>query len=214
MLNDLKKGWDRFDIILGGVLKTPQRHELSLYGPTYMEERKVAVMRAKDASNPENHTLKGLNQLRLLVNQGGTNESTVDANGLKPITRLDTNRDVYNKILANEADVMITDTTEADFVEKMTDGQLKAVPIDDLVQNSAEYTFLLSPQKPGLAKRISSVLTDMLNDKTFKRVKDHIFSSRDYWKDLKMLPNMSGEPSESSKAETKASKDISFSAVA
>jgi chorismate mutase-like protein len=112
LMKDLGAG--AFDIALGGVSVTPERQKLALFSAPYLRDGKTPIARCENQARFQ--TLAQINQpgVRLIVNPGGTNERFARAHA--PHAQLTVNPDnvtIFDRIVAGEADLMITDAVEA-----------------------------------------------------------------------------------------------------
>ena len=112
MSSDFTAG--RFDVVMGGVSVLPSRAAKGPFSTTTYVDGKVPVARCADQDRFT--SLEAIDQpgVRVVVNPGGTNADFVRAN-IKHAT-LTVHRDnttVFDEIVANRADVMITDGIEA-----------------------------------------------------------------------------------------------------
>jgi chorismate mutase-like protein len=105
---------NRFDIAMGGVSVTLERQKKAFFSIPYLRDGKTPIARCEDA--PKYQTLAEIDrpEVRLVVNPGGTNERFARAHAphAKLIVHPD-NVTIFDRIVAGEADVMITDAIEA-----------------------------------------------------------------------------------------------------
>lgn len=112
LMNDLAA--DRFDVAMGGVSVTLDRQRRAMYSVPYLRDGKTPIARCPDATKYA--ALAQINQpdVRLIVNPGGTNERFARAHApLAKLTVWPDNVTIFDRIVAGEADVMITDAIEA-----------------------------------------------------------------------------------------------------
>ncbi|HEY4210344.1 MAG TPA: transporter substrate-binding domain-containing protein [Steroidobacteraceae bacterium] len=113
LLSDLRAG--DFDIAMGGVSITPERQAAGAFSQPYATGGKTLITRCRDAARY--HDLAAVDQakVRVVVNPGGTNEQFVRANLHKAeIHLIPDNRAIFDEIVLNRADVMITDDAEVE----------------------------------------------------------------------------------------------------
>jgi cyclohexadienyl dehydratase len=111
LLGDLRAG--DFDIAMGGVSITPERQAAGSFSQPYSTGGKTLITRCRDAARY--HDLAAVDQakVRVVVNPGGTNEQFVRANLHKAAIRVvPDNRAIFEEIMLDRADVMITDDAE------------------------------------------------------------------------------------------------------
>ncbi len=100
---------------MGGVSITPERQAAGSFSQSYFTGGKTLISRCRDAARY--HDLAAVDQakVRVVVNPGGTNEQFVRANLHKAVIRVvPDNRAIFNEILLDRADVMITDDAEVE----------------------------------------------------------------------------------------------------
>lgn len=102
------------DIAMGGISITAERQEYADFSESHMSEGKSPIARCDDVGRFP--TLDAIDQpgVRAIVNPGGTNERFARRNfhRLQLIVHPD-NTTIFEQILLNNADVMVTDTSEA-----------------------------------------------------------------------------------------------------
>jgi chorismate mutase-like protein len=104
----------RFDIAMGGVSITLDRQKRVFFSTPYLRDGKTPVARCQDASKYQTPAQMDRPEVRLIVNSGGTNERFARAN--MPHAKLivwQDNTTIYDRILSGDADVTITEATEA-----------------------------------------------------------------------------------------------------
>jgi chorismate mutase-like protein len=111
---------DRFDIAMGGVSVSLERQKKAFFSIPYLRDGKTPIARCEDAAKYQ--TLADIDQkdVRLIVNPGGTNERFARAHA--PHAKLIVHQDnvtIFDRIVAGEADVMITDAIEARLQAKL-----------------------------------------------------------------------------------------------
>ena len=102
------------DIAMGGISVTAERQEHADFSESHMSEGKTPIARCDDAGRFQ--ALDAMDQpgTRAIVNPGGTNERFAwrNVHRLQLIVHPD-NATIFEQILLNNADVMVTDTSEA-----------------------------------------------------------------------------------------------------
>ena len=110
LVDDLE---DKCDVAVGGVSITLKRAERVAFSAPYLRDGKAGVVRCTDAQ--EYHSLGDIDRpgVRVVVNPGGTN-AEFDKERLKAaqVIEYPDNNTIFEQILDNKADVMITDTSE------------------------------------------------------------------------------------------------------
>lgn len=102
------------DMAMGGVSVTLDRATWAFFSDPYLRDGKTPITRCENA--PRFQTLDQIDQpgVRVIVNPGGTNENFVGANlHQSTIIRYPDNNTIFDQIVTGQADLMITDATEA-----------------------------------------------------------------------------------------------------
>ena len=118
LMGDL--GDDRFDIAVGGISVTLERQKKAFFSLPTMRDGKTPIARCDDARKYQ--TLADIDrpEVRLIVNPGGTNERFARAHAPHAtLTVYPDNVTIFDRILAGEADVMITDAIEARLQQRL-----------------------------------------------------------------------------------------------
>ena len=118
LMGDLAE--DRFDMAVGGVSVSLERQKKAFFSQPYLRDGKTPIARCDDVRKYE--TLADIDrpEVRLIVNPGGTNERFARAQA--PHARLIVHPDnvtIFDRIVAGEADVMITDAIEARLQQRL-----------------------------------------------------------------------------------------------
>ncbi len=106
---------DAFDVAIGGISITPERQAVASFSRPTSRGGKTIVSRCPDARRFS--SLRAVDQpgVRVIVNPGGTNEQYVRENVRRAaVTMHPDNRTIFDEIIAERADVMITDDVEVD----------------------------------------------------------------------------------------------------
>ncbi|WP_052118321.1 transporter substrate-binding domain-containing protein [Erwinia oleae] len=107
------------DIALGGVSVTLKRQQIAWFATPLGVDGKIPLVRCADKKKYQ--TLAQLNQpeVRLVEPAGGTNEAFVHSHLPKAsLTLFHDNVTIFQQLVDNKADVMITDASEALFQQK------------------------------------------------------------------------------------------------
>ena len=118
MMGDLAD--DKFDVAMGGVSVSLERQKKAWFSIPYLRDGKTPIARCDDAARYQ--TLADINrpEVRLIVNPGGTNERFARANA--PRAKLTVHPDnvtIFDRIVAGDADVMVTDAIEARLQQRL-----------------------------------------------------------------------------------------------
>jgi chorismate mutase-like protein len=118
MMSDL--GEDRFDLAMGGVSVSLERQKKAWFSIPYLRDGKTPIARCENAGKYQ--TLDEIDRpaVRLIVNPGGTNERFARARA--PHATLVVHPDnvtIFDRIVAGDADLMITDAIEARLQQRL-----------------------------------------------------------------------------------------------
>ncbi|WP_085630692.1 MULTISPECIES: transporter substrate-binding domain-containing protein [unclassified Pseudomonas] len=129
------------DIAMGGISVTLERQKKAFFSNTLDVDGKIPLVRCADQAKYQ--TVEQINQpgVRLVEPAGGTNEAFVHAFLPKAQLALHDNVTIFQQLLDNKADVMITDASEARYQQKLKPG-LCAVNPDKYMQYG-EKAYLL-----------------------------------------------------------------------
>lgn len=103
----------RFDIALAGITVTPERARTAEFSLAYHRGGKTAIVRCGTQADFDTLAEIDSPDVRVVVNPGGTNESFARENfpHAQLIVHPD-NRSIFGELLADRADVMVTDDVE------------------------------------------------------------------------------------------------------
>jgi cyclohexadienyl dehydratase len=119
---------DQFDIVMGGVSITLDRQKKGLFSTPIMREGKTPIARCADRD--KYNTLADIDraEVRVIVNPGGTNERFARANVKNAEIRIHPdNVTIFDEIASGRADLMMTDSSETLYQQKLHPGVLCAV---------------------------------------------------------------------------------------
>jgi chorismate mutase-like protein len=118
MLADL--GSDRFDLAIGGVSVSLERQKKAFFSVPYLRDGKTPIARCADAGKYQALADIDRPEVRLIVNPGGTNERFARAHAPHAtLTVFPDNVAIFDRIVAGEADVMLTDAIEARLQQRL-----------------------------------------------------------------------------------------------
>jgi chorismate mutase-like protein len=113
-------GDGRFDVAMGGISVSMERQKKAYFSIPYLRDGKTPIARCADAAKYA--TLADIDKpdVRLIVNPGGTNErfARAQAPHAKLIVHPD-NVTIFERIIAGDADVMITDAIETRLQQRL-----------------------------------------------------------------------------------------------
>ncbi|TBW40303.1 transporter substrate-binding domain-containing protein [Siculibacillus lacustris] len=122
---------DRFDIAMGGVSITLPRQKKGFFSIPIMREGKTPIARCGEVAKFQ--TIADLDKptTHVVVNPGGTNEAFAKANLPHADLRVHPdNTTIFEEVAAGRADVMVTDTSETLYQQKLHPGVLCSVHPD------------------------------------------------------------------------------------
>jgi cyclohexadienyl dehydratase len=122
---------DNFDIAMGGVSITLDRQKKGLFSTPIMREGKTPIARCVDKGKYE--TIADIDKpgTRVIVNPGGTNERFARANVKNAEVKVyNDNVTIFDEIANGNADLMMTDSSETLYQQKLHPGVLCAVHPD------------------------------------------------------------------------------------
>src|SRR3984885_14126614 len=119
---------DKFDIAMGGISITPDRQQHGIFSFPVMRDGKTPIARCADKDKYQ--TIADIDKpgTRVIVNPGGTNERFARANVKNAeITTYSDNVTIFDEIAKGDADLMMTDSSETRYQQKLHPGVLCAV---------------------------------------------------------------------------------------
>jgi cyclohexadienyl dehydratase len=119
---------DRFDVAMGGISITLERQKKGLFSSPIMREGKTPIARCADKDRFA--TLAEIDRpgTRVIVNPGGTNERFARAHVKSAeITVHPDNVTIFDEIASGRADLMMTDSSETLYQQKLHPGVLCAI---------------------------------------------------------------------------------------
>ncbi|MBR1232594.1 transporter substrate-binding domain-containing protein [Bradyrhizobium sp. AUGA SZCCT0182] len=119
---------DNFDVAMSGVSITLDRQKKGLFSTPIMREGKTPIARCADKGKYETIADIDKTGTRVIVNPGGTNERFVRANVKNAEVKLhNDNVTIFDEIAKGNADLMMTDSSETLYQQKLHPGVLCAV---------------------------------------------------------------------------------------
>lgn len=122
---------DKFDIATGGVSITLDRQKKGYFSTPIMREGKTPIARCGDVAKYQTIADIDKASVHVIVNPGGTNERFARAH-LKnaQIEVYKDNVTIFDQIAAGKADLMMTDSSETRFQQKLHPGVLCSIHPD------------------------------------------------------------------------------------
>ena len=111
---------NRFDIAMSGVSISAERARAAFFSVPYLRDGKTPITRCEHRSRFQ--TIAQIDQpgVRVIVNPGGTNEPFARAHLTRAtITVWPDNNTIFDRIVAGEVDVMITDAVETRLQQRL-----------------------------------------------------------------------------------------------
>lgn len=160
-----------FDFAIGGITITDARMETMDMSEGYLCNGKTILCRREDASKYQ--TLEDLNkpEVRVMVNPGGLNEKFAREN--LPECHLivyEKNEEIPGKIAEGEADVMITEITEAPWCVR-NDTRL-AAPLLDRPFTRGQIGVLMRKGQDDLREKVNVIIREMKSNGKLKELHD------------------------------------------
>ena len=160
-----------FDFAIGGITITDTRMETMAMSDGYLCNGKTILCRVEDAGKYK--ALENLDNpdVRVMVNPGGLNEKFARENLLDcTLIVHDRNEEIPALVAAGEADVMITEITEAPWYVR-SDARL-AAPLLGSPFTRGQIGVLMQKGKEDLMKRVNSTIQRMESDGSLKGLHD------------------------------------------
>jgi cyclohexadienyl dehydratase len=119
---------DDFDIAMGGISITLDRQKKGMFSTPILREGKTPIARCADKDKYQ--TIADIDKpgTRIIVNPGGTNERFARTNIRNAeIKTYNDNVTIFDEIARGNADLMLTDSSETQYQQKLHPGVLCAV---------------------------------------------------------------------------------------
>lgn len=161
----------KFDIAIGGITITDARKQVMLMSDGYLANGKTILCRVDDADKFKNLEDLDKPEVRVMVNPGGLNEKFAN-DYLMHATIIvhPKNEEIPGLVAAGEADVMITEITEAPWYVQ-NDASL-AAPLLDRPFTNGEIGVLMRKGQEDLMELVNRVIADMKADGSLKALCD------------------------------------------
>ncbi len=159
----------RFDLAIGGITITDARRETMCMSEGYLANGKTILCRATEAGRYRSLADIDMPGVRVMVNPGGLNEQFAR----KHLTRAtilvhQRNEDIPTLVAEGQADVMITEITEAPYYVQ-TDSRL-AAPLLNEPFTRGEIGVLMRRGQDDLLEMVNGVIRRMKSDGTLRRL--------------------------------------------
>lgn len=159
----------RFDLAIGGITVTDQRLETMLMSEGYLANGKTILCRRADTHRFQSLEDIDRRDVRVMVNPGGTNQRFADEH-LTHATVIvhQSNLEIPSLIAEGEADVMITEVTEAPYYTA-NDPQL-AAPLIDRPFTHGYIGVLMRKGQDDLLEVVNGVIRRMKEDGSLREL--------------------------------------------
>lgn len=158
-----------FDLAIGGITITEARREMMLMSDGYLANGKTILCRAEEADRYKSLADIDKPEVRVMVNPGGLNEKFAQQN-LTHATIIvhQKNEEIPSLIAEGEADVMITEITEAPYYVQ-TDKRLAAPLLNEPFTNG-EIGVLMRKGQEDLLQLVNNVIHQMKSDGSLRQL--------------------------------------------
>ena len=158
-----------FDMAIGGITITDARCETMLMSEGYLANGKTILCRATETNRFQSLADIDKPEVRVMVNPGGLNEKFANEN-LTHATIIvhQKNEEIPSLVAEGEADVMITEITEAPYYVK-TDTRL-AAPLLNEPFTHGEIGVLMRKGQEDLMDVVNTTIRKMKSDGTLRRL--------------------------------------------
>ena len=166
---DVQADPQTFDLAIGGITITDARRETMLMSDGYLANGKTILCRTEDANHYKSLADIDMPEVRVMVNPGGLNEKFANAN-LTHATIIvhQKNEEIPTLIAEGEADVMITEITEAPFYVQ-ADPRL-AAPLLNEPFTHGEIGVLMRKGQEDLLQQVNDVIRQMKSDGSLRQL--------------------------------------------
>ena len=160
-----------FDLAIGGITITDARKETMLMSDGYLANGKTILCRASDADKYKSLEDLDRPEVRVMVNPGGLNEKFANENLTHAsIIVHQRNEEIPSLVASGEADVMITEITEAPWY--VQNDERLAAPLLDKPFTHGEIGVLMRKGQEGLVEVVNSVIARLKADGTLEMLRE------------------------------------------
>jgi len=158
-----------FDIAIGGITITDTRKETMLMSEGYLTNGKTILCRSSESERFRSLEDLDKPEVRVMVNPGGLNEKFANENLTHAsIIIHQKNEEIPSLVAEGEADVMITEITEAPYYVQ-TDARLAAPLLNDPFTHG-EIGALMQKDQKDLLQMVNNKIQQMKADGTLRRM--------------------------------------------
>ena len=159
----------KFDLAIGGITITDARCKTMLMSEGYLANGKTILCRALEADRYKSLADIDKPEVRVMVNPGGLNEKFANENLTHAIIIVHPkNEEIPSLIAKGEADVMITEITEAPYYVQ-TDTRL-AAPLLNTPFNHGEIGVLMQKGQEDLLQIVNATIRQMKEDGSLRKL--------------------------------------------
>lgn len=162
----------KFDVAMGGITVTPEREKSFIFSTPVLFDKKVVVIRCLDEKKLAVWDEIKQPSVRLIENRGGTNEIFAQQQAKQATLIIaNNNRTIFNAIMNNQADAMITDRLEANYQHHQHPAlcvlniPLKIAPISG-------KAYMLRKEEGALQLAINNVIHEMKANHGLQKLED------------------------------------------
>ena len=158
-----------FNLAIGGITITDARRETMLMSDGYLANGKTILCRASEVDRYQSLADIDKPEVRVMVNPGGLNEKFANEN-LTHATIIvhQKNEEIPSLVAEGEADVMITEITEAPYYVQ-TDSRL-AAPLLNEPFNHGEIGVLMRKGQEDLLQLVNDLIRQMKSDGSLRQL--------------------------------------------
>lgn len=159
----------RFDLAIGGITITDTRCETMLMSDGYLANGKTILCRTSEANRYQSLADIDKPEVRVMVNPGGLNEKFANDNLTQATIIVHSkNEEIPSLIAEGEADVMITEITEAPYYVQ-TDTRL-AAPLLNKPFTHSEIGVLMRKGQEDLLELVNATIRQMKSDGSLRKL--------------------------------------------
>lgn len=158
-----------FDFAIGGITITDTRRETMDMSDGYLGNGKTILCRATEADRYQSLANIDKPEVRVMVNPGGLNEKFANENLTQTTIMVHPrNEEIPSLIAEGQADIMITEITEAPYYVK-TDSRL-AAPLLNTPFTRGQIGVLMRKGQEDLLQMINNIIRQLKEDNTLRHL--------------------------------------------
>ena len=169
--NDVLSDPQAFDFAIGGITITDARRETMQMSDGYLANGKTILCRAADSEKYKSLADINRPEVVVMVNPGGLNQKFANENLPNATIKVhDKNEEIPSLVAEGQADVMITEITEAPYYVN-NDSRL-AAPLLDQPFTHGEIGVLMRKGQDDVLQMVNAVISKMKEDGSLRRLHD------------------------------------------